>query len=208
MTIEGVTTNNLQERRRAFPLGALRLRDRRERLGQELADQRDAGPALIRRAGRRGAPSRAVHRSLRGASQIDKVVEIDQSPIGRTPRSNPATYTGAFDEIRKVFANTREAKQRGYKASRFSFNVKGGRCEECQGQGVAEDRDELPARPVRHLQRMRGRRFNRQTLEVRYRGKSIADVLGMSVDEAVGFFENFPPSTGSSRACRMWGWAT
>ena len=91
--------------------------------------------ALVRRLAGLG-PSRVRTRSLRGVSQIDKMVEIDQSPIGRTPRSNPATYTGVFDEIRKVFAGTREAKQRGYKAGRFSFNVKGGRCEECQGQGV------------------------------------------------------------------------
>ena len=113
-------------------------------------------------------------------------------PIGRTPRSNPATYTGVFDEIRKVFAGTREAKQRGYKTGRFSFNVKGGRCEECQGQGVQKiEMNFLPdlyvACPV-----CEGKRFNRQTLEIRYKGLSIADVLDMRIDEALAVFENFP----------------
>ena len=146
--------------------------------------------ALIRRLG--GITHKpGPHTSLRGVSQIDKVIEIDQSPIGRTPRSNPATYTGVFDEIRKVFAGTRDAKQRGYKAGRFSFNVKGGRCETCQGQG--QQRIEMNFLPDLFVTcpTCEGRRFNRQTLEVQYRGRSIADVLEMAVDEAVEFFENF-----------------
>ena len=138
------------------------------------------------------APKPGPHSSLRGVSQIDKVVQIDQSPIGRTPRSNPATYTGVFDEIRKVFANTRDARQRGYKAGRFSFNVKGGRCEECQGQG--QRRIEMNFLPDLYVTCpvCEGKRFNRQTLEIRYRDQSIADVLDMRVDDAVEFFENFP----------------
>ena len=130
--------------------------------------------------------------SLRGVRAIDRVVEVDETPIGRTPRSNPATYTGAFDEIRKVFASTRDAKQRGYKAGRFSFNVRGGRCEECQGQG--QRRIEMNFLPDLYVNCpvCEGKRFNRQTLEIRYRGRSIADVLDMQVEEAVGFFENFP----------------
>jgi excinuclease ABC subunit A len=132
------------------------------------------------------------HTSLRGVSQIDKLVDIDQSPIGRTPRSNPATFTGAFDEIRKVFAGTREARQRGYRSGRFSFNVKGGRCEECQGQGVKRiEMNFLPALTVT-CPVCEGARFNRQTLQVRYRDRSIADVLAMRIDEAVEFFANFP----------------
>jgi excinuclease ABC subunit A len=138
------------------------------------------------------APKPGPFRSLRGTNQIDKVIQIDQSPIGRTPRSTPATYIGAFDEIRKVFANTREAKQRGFRASRFSFNVKGGRCEKCQGHGLAEDRDELPARPVRDVQRVQRHAFRPPDAQIRYRDKSIADVLQMPVDEAAEFFENFP----------------
>jgi excinuclease ABC subunit A len=138
------------------------------------------------------APKPGPHTSLRGASRIDKVVQIDQSPIGRTPRSNPATYSGVFDEIRKVFTNTRAARQRGYKAGRFSFNVKGGRCEECQGQGQRKiEMNFLPDIYVT-CEVCEGKRFNRRTQEVHYRDKSIADVLEMRVDDSVAFFENFP----------------
>ena len=135
----------------------------------------------------------APHRGLRGVNQLDRLVEVDQSPIGRTPRSNPATYTGIWDDIRRVFAATKQARQRGYGIGRFSFNTKGGRCKECEGQGVRRiAMNFLPdlevTCPVCH-----GRRFNRQTLAVKYRDKSIADVLAMSVDEAIEFFENHEP---------------
>ena len=151
------------------------------------------------------APKAGQHQSLRGASQIDKVVPIDQSPIGRTPRSNPATYTGVFDEIRKVFAGTREAKQRGFGVGRFSFNVKGGRCEACQGQGVQKiEMNFLPDLYVT-CDECQGARFNRQTLRVRYRGQSIADVLDMRVDDAVDFFENFADHVASAaNVARCW----
>jgi excinuclease ABC subunit A len=138
-----------------------------------------------------GAEARpAPHSSLRGVSQLERLVEIDQSPIGRTPRSNPATYTGIWDDIRQVFAATKQARQRGYRVGRFSFNTKGGRCEECEGQGVRRiEMNFLPdlevTCPVCH-----GARFNRQTLAVKFRDRSIADVLAVSVDEAVVFFEN------------------
>jgi len=147
--------------------------------------------AMVRRLGGM-APKPGPHKSLRGTSQVGKVVQIDQSPIGRTPRSNPATYTGVFDEIRKVFANTRDARRRGYKAGRFSFNVKGGRCEHCQGQG--QQKIEMSFLPDLYVTcpECRGSRFNQQTLQIRYRDKSIADVLEMRVDDAAVFFENFP----------------
>ncbi len=132
------------------------------------------------------------HDGLTFDDEIDKVIVIDQSPIGRTPRSNPATYTKVFDEIRKVFAETKEAKVRGYKPGRFSFNVKGGRCEACQGDGLIKiEMNFLPDVYV-ECEECKGSRYNRETLEVKYRGKSIADVLDMSVEEAIALFENVP----------------
>jgi len=127
-----------------------------------------------------------------GIDHIDKVIDIDQSPIGRTPRSNPATYTGVFDEIRKLYAQLPESKVRGYKPGRFSFNVKGGRCETCGGAGVRViEMNFLPDVQV-HCEACNGKRYNRETLEVRYKGKSINDVLEMTIDQAVDFFENIP----------------
>ena len=147
-------------------------------------------PALMRRLGHT-APKPGPHAGLRGVSHVKKVITIDQHSIGRTPRSNPATYTGVFDEIRKVFAGTRRAKQRGFTASRFSFNTKGGRCEACQGQGQQKiEMNFLPDLFV-ECDQCRGARFNEQTLQVRYRDRSIADVLAMSIADAVPFFENF-----------------
>jgi excinuclease ABC subunit A len=133
-----------------------------------------------------------AHEGIDGLSQIDKIINIDQSPIGRTPRSNPATYTGVFDHIRQLFTQTQEARARGYKPGRFSFNVKGGRCEVCRGDGqIKIEMHFLPDVYV-PCEQCHGKRYNRETLEVRFKGKSIADVLEMSVEEAVGFFENVP----------------
>ncbi|MDO5733724.1 MAG: excinuclease ABC subunit UvrA [Eubacteriales bacterium] len=131
--------------------------------------------------------------SVSGLNYLDKLVAIDQSPIGRTPRSNPATYTGAFDEIRKLFANTKEAKARGYKPGRFSFNVKGGRCEACKGDGVK--RIEMHFLPDMYVECeiCNGQRYKRETLEIKYKGKNIAEVLAMSVEEAYEFFKAIPP---------------
>src|SRR4051812_25323339 len=132
------------------------------------------------------------HDRIEGLDQIDKIISIDQSPIGRTPRSNPATYTGVFDHIRQLFSQTREARARGYKPGRFSFNVKGGRCEVCRGDGqIKIEMHFLPDVYV-PCEQCHGRRYNRETLEIRFKGKSIADVLEMSVEEAVDFFEKIP----------------
>jgi excinuclease ABC subunit A len=131
------------------------------------------------------------HERLIGASRVDRIIEVDQSPIGRSPRSNPATYTGAMGSIRDLMARTREAKLRGYGPSRFSFNVKGGRCEACQGQGVK--RIEMHFLPDMYVECdvCKGRRYNRETLEVHYRGRDIAGILDMRVDEAIPFFDSF-----------------
>lgn len=138
----------------------------------------------------KGIPGK--HRAIEGAEQIDKIINIDQSPIGRTPRSNPATYTGAFDQIRALFAKTKEAQLRGYKAGRFSFNVKGGRCEACKGDGIIKIEMHFLPDVYAPCEVCKGKRYNRETLEVTYRGKNISEVLDMTVDEAVDFFENIP----------------
>ena len=132
------------------------------------------------------------HEEMLGLEKLDKVINIDQSPIGRTPRSNPATYTGLFDMIRDVFAQTTEAKVRGYQKGRFSFNVKGGRCEACSGDGIVKiEMHFLPDIYV-PCEVCHGKRYNRETLEVKYKGKTISDVLDMTVEEALQFFENIP----------------
>ena len=132
------------------------------------------------------------HRDILGLEQLDKVIDIDQSPIGRTPRSNPATYTGLFDQIRDLFAATQDAKARGYKKGRFSFNVKGGRCEACSGDGIVKIEMHFLPDVYVPCEVCGGKRYNRETLEVKYKGKSIADVLDMTVEEALPFFENMP----------------
>jgi excinuclease ABC subunit A len=191
LTLEGATANNLKNVTVQFPLSVFTCVTGVSGSGKSSLLNETLWRAMVRRLGGT-APPPGPHTALRGAASIDKVVRIDQSPLGRSPRSNPATFTGIFDEIRKVFANTRDARRLGYKAGRFSFNVKGGRCEECQGHGL--QRIEMNFLPDLYLPCpvCGGKRFNRQTLEIRYRDKTIADVLDMSVDEAVGFFENFP----------------
>jgi len=140
----------------------------------------------------RGVKKPMPYTKIEGLEHIDKVIDIDQSPIGRTPRSNPATYTGTFSEIRSLFAKTPEAAIRGYKPGRFSFNVKGGRCENCQGGGVKViEMNFLPDVYV-ECDSCQGKRFNRETLEIRYKGKSISDILNMTIEEATSFFENIP----------------
>jgi excinuclease ABC subunit A len=133
-----------------------------------------------------------AHKRVSGLDQVDKIINIDQSPIGRTPRSNPATYTGVFDQIRDLFSRTQEARARGYKPGRFSFNVKGGRCEVCRGDGqIKIEMHFLPDVYV-PCEQCHGKRYNRETLEVRFKGKTIADVLEMPVEEALEFFKHIP----------------
>ena len=159
-----------------MPLGVLTVRDRRLGLGQVDAGQRGAlqggGQPAAPRAQRPGA-----HTAVLGLDQLDKIIQVDQSPIGRTPRSNPATYTGLFDVIRDLFSKTQEARARGYKPGRFSFNVKGGRCEVCRGDGqIKIEMHFLPDVYV-PCEQCHGKRYNRETLDVRFKGKTIADVL-------------------------------
>ena len=133
-----------------------------------------------------------VHRRISGLEQLDKIISVDQSPIGRTPRSNPATYIGLFDQIRELFSKTQEARARGYKPGRFSFNVKGGRCEVCRGDGqIKIEMHFLPDVYV-PCEQCHGKRYNRETLEVRFKGKTIADVLEMPIEEALEFFAHIP----------------
>ena len=177
--------------RRVHPPGHLHLRHRRVRLRQVLPGQRDPlqGPGRPPEPGQDPAGEVQGHR---GEEFLDKVIDIDQSPIGRTPRSNPATYTGLFNDIRDLFASTPDAKARGYGPGRFSFNVRGGRCEACQGDGLIKiEMHFLPDIYV-PCEVCKGKRYNRETLEVRYKGKNIYEVLEMTVEEALPFFENLP----------------
>ena len=189
LQLEGATHNNLQNVDVDFPLGTLTCVTGVSGSGKSSLVIDTLARALARKLN--GAMARpGPYQALRGVSKLDRLIHVDQSPIGRTPRSNPATYTGIFDDIRRVFTSTKHAKLLGYKLGRFSFNTKGGRCEECQGQGV--QRIEMRFLPDLFVtcSTCQGRQFNRQTLAVRYRDRSIADVLAMSIDEATEFFEN------------------
>ena len=133
-----------------------------------------------------------LHKEILGIENIDKVIEVSQDPIGRTPRSNPVTYTGVFDDIRDLFAQTNEAKMRGYDKGRFSFNVKGGRCEACQGDGLKKISMHFLPDVYVPCEQCEGKRYNEETLQVTYKDKNIYDVLEMTVEEALDFFDNLP----------------
>jgi excinuclease ABC subunit A len=191
LRVEGAREHNLLDVSADFPLGKLIAVTGVSGSGKSTLVNSILYTALAQRLhGARAVPGR--HRTIRGIESVDKVIHVDQSPIGRTPRSNPATYTGVFDHIRKLFAATPEAKVRGYQQGRFSFNIKGGRCENCSGDGTI--RIEMNFLPDVYVpcEVCHGSRYNRETLEVHYKGKSIADVLEMPIEEAVEFFAAIP----------------
>ncbi len=191
ITIKGAKHNNLQSIDVAFPLGGVVCVTGVSGSGKSTLVN-DILLAAVRQkvTGARVKPG--AHDRLNGAHRVDRIVEVDQTPIGRTPRSNPATYTGIFDDIRNVFAQTKEARIRAYKPGRFSFNVKGGRCEACQGHGLKKIEMHFLPDVFVPCEVCKGARYNRETLEVRYRARSIADVLNLTVEDALEFFENHP----------------
>jgi excinuclease ABC subunit A len=191
LILNGATGNNLKNVSVKFPLGKFICVTGVSGSGKSTLINETLYPILSKhfyRSEKKPMP----YRSIKGLEHIDKVIDIDQSPIGRTPRSNPATYTNVFSDIRNLFADIPEAKIRGYKPGRFSFNIKGGRCETCMGAGLRTiEMNFLPDVYV-HCETCNGKRYNRETLEIRYKGKSISDVLDMTIDVAVEFFENIP----------------
>lgn len=191
LTIHGAAENNLKNIDVSFPLGIMTCVTGVSGSGKSSLVNEILYKALARKLNRaRTIPGR--HKDITGIEQLDKVIDIDQSPIGRTPRSNPATYTGVFDQIRDLFASTADAKARGYKKGRFSFNVKGGRCEACSGDGIIKIEMHFLPDVYVPCEVCQGKRYNRETLEVKYKGKSIYDVLDMTVEEAMKFFEHLP----------------
>lgn len=191
LEIVGASENNLKNLRVKFPLGVLTLVTGVSGSGKStLVNEVLYKGIAARLYHAKGKPGR--HKVIHGLENIDKIINIDQSPIGRTPRSNPATYTGVFDSIRQLFSQTVEAQVRGYKAGRFSFNVRGGRCEACRGDGIIKIEMHFLPDVYVPCEACKGERYNRETLEVKYKGKTIADVLDMTISEAVVFFQNVP----------------
>ena len=191
LTVRGAAENNLKNIDVSFPLGVMTCVTGVSGSGKSSLVNEILYKALAKKLNRaRTIPGR--FKKLEGVEQLDKVINIDQSPIGRTPRSNPATYTGVFDMIRDLFASTTDAKAKGYNKGRFSFNVKGGRCEACSGDGIIKIEMHFLPDVYVPCEVCKGKRYNRETLEVKYKGKSIYDVLNMTVEEAMRFFENVP----------------
>lgn len=192
LSIKGAEENNLRKLNVDIPLGVFTCVTGVSGSGKSTLINEILYKALIRNLYKNTRMIPGKHKAIEGLEYIDKVIAIDQSPIGRTPRSNPATYTGVFDAIREVFALTPEAKVRGYKNGRFSFNVKGGRCEACTGDGIIKIEMHFLPDVYVPCEVCKGQRYNRETLEVKYKGKSIADVLDMTINDACDFFEHLP----------------
>ena len=191
LTIRKAAENNLKNIDVKIPLGVMTCVTGVSGSGKSSLVNEILYKSLARKLNRaRTIPGK--HKCIEGVEQLDKVIDIDQSPIGRTPRSNPATYTGVFDQIRDLFAATADAKARGYKKGRFSFNVKGGRCEACSGDGILKIEMHFLPDVYVPCEVCQGKRYNRETLEVKYKGKSIYDVLNMTVEEALAFFDHVP----------------
>ena len=191
LTVKGARQNNLKNIDVNIPLGVMTCVTGVSGSGKSSLVNEILYKGLAKKLNRaRTIPG--DHDQILGTEQLDKVINIDQSPIGRTPRSNPATYTGVFDQIRDLFAATADAKARGYKKGRFSFNVKGGRCEACSGDGIIKIEMHFLPDVYVPCEVCHGKRYNRETLEVKYKDKSIYDVLNMTVEEALPFFENIP----------------
>ncbi|MGD8190225.1 excinuclease ABC subunit UvrA [Brevibacillus ginsengisoli] len=189
--VEGAKENNLKNVNASIPLGLFVAVTGVSGSGKSTLVNEILHKALARELNRAKAKP-GEHRRIKGLENLDKVIDIDQSPIGRTPRSNPATYTGVFDDIRDLFAQTTEAKVRGYKKGRFSFNVKGGRCEACSGDGIIKIEMHFLPDVYVPCEVCHGKRYNRETLDVKYKGKSIADVLEMTIEDSVEYFRNIP----------------
>ena len=191
LTVKGAAENNLKNIDVKIPLGIMTCITGVSGSGKSSLINEILYKRLARDLNRaRVIPGK--HKDILGTDQLDKVINIDQSPIGRTPRSNPATYTGVFDQIRDLFAATADAKAKGYKKGRFSFNVKGGRCEACSGDGIIKIEMHFLPDVYVPCEVCKGKRYNRETLEVKYKDKNIYDVLNMTVEEALTFFENVP----------------
>ena len=189
--VKGARENNLKNIDVKFPLGRFNVVTGVSGSGKSSLVNRVLKKALAREVGR-STEKPGLHDSISGFESLEKVIDIDQSPIGRTPRSNPATYTGVFDDVRDLFAQTNEARMRGYAKGRFSFNVKGGRCEACKGDGIKKIEMHFLPDVYIPCEVCHGKRYNSETLEVKYKGKSISDILDMTVTEALEFFENIP----------------